>query len=51
MLQAAGPSELHAYVVIGLTAGVRTEEARTLRWDHVVIWIPSLKKWQPVTEV
>ncbi|MGP3937542.1 site-specific integrase [Nonomuraea sp. KM88] len=50
MLQAAESSELHAYVVLSLTTGVRTEEARALRWDHVVAWIPSLKAWQPVTE-
>ncbi|MEO3889111.1 site-specific integrase [Nonomuraea sp. B5E05] len=50
MLQAAASFELHAYVVLSLTTGVRTEEARALRWDHVVAWIPSLKAWQPVTE-
>ncbi|MGW7484403.1 tyrosine-type recombinase/integrase [Nonomuraea muscovyensis] len=50
VLQAAESSELHAYVVISLTTGIRTEEARALRWDHVVAWIPSLKKWQPVTQ-
>ncbi|MFI7639112.1 tyrosine recombinase XerC [Nonomuraea sp. NPDC049400] len=50
MLKAAESSELHAYVVLSLTTGVRTEEARALRWDHVVAWIPSLKAWQPVTE-
>ncbi|MGV9376554.1 site-specific integrase [Nonomuraea sp. NPDC003707] len=51
VLKAAEVSELHAYVVISLTTGVRTEEARALRWDHVVAWIPSLKTWHPVTEV
>ncbi|WP_250574877.1 tyrosine-type recombinase/integrase [Nonomuraea sediminis] len=51
VLKAAEPSELYAYVVISLTTGIRTEEARALRWDHVVAWIPKLKKWQPVTEV
>ncbi|YCK42707.1 tyrosine-type recombinase/integrase [Actinomadura sp. ATCC 39365] len=30
--------------------GIRTEEARALRWNHVVAWTPSLKQWQPVTE-
>ncbi|MGN9784950.1 hypothetical protein ACTMTF_26200 [Nonomuraea sp. ZG12] len=50
MLKAAESSELHAYVVLSLTTGVRTEEARALRWDHVVAWIPSLKAWHPVTE-
>lgn len=51
MLKAAESSELHAYVVISLTTGIRTEEARVLRWDHVVAWIPQLKSWRPVTEV
>ncbi|MEO3798286.1 site-specific integrase [Nonomuraea sp. B10E15] len=50
MLKAAESSELHAYVVLSLTTGVRTEEARALCWDHVVAWIPGLKAWQPVTE-
>ncbi|GAB1819310.1 tyrosine-type recombinase/integrase [Herbidospora sp. RD11066] len=51
VLKAAESSELHAYVVISLTTGVRTEEARALRWDHVVAWLPASKTWQPVTEV
>ncbi|MFC4116486.1 site-specific integrase [Nonomuraea zeae] len=50
VLRAAKSSELHAYVVISLTTGVRTEEARALRWDHVITWIPDLKAWHPVTE-
>jgi integrase len=50
VLKAAQSSELHAYVVISLTTGIRTEEARALRWDHVVAWIPNLKQWRPVTE-
>jgi integrase len=30
------PAELmHAYIVLSLLAGLRTEEARALRWDHV----------------
>jgi integrase len=35
LLEAAGDSRLNAYVVLSLTVGVRTEEARGLRWDHV----------------
>ncbi|WP_343948212.1 site-specific integrase [Nonomuraea longicatena] len=50
VLKASKPSPLHAYVVISLTTGVRTEEARALRWDHVVVWVPKLKTWRPVTE-
>ena len=32
-----------------LLAGVRTEEAGALRWDHVVAWTGG--QWRPVTEV
>jgi hypothetical protein len=31
--------------------GIRTEEARVLRWDHVVAWVAKVKAWRPVTEV
>lgn len=29
------PSLMHAYIVLCLLAGIRTEEARASRWDHV----------------
>jgi integrase len=32
--QAAGP-RMHPYVMLSLCTGVRTEEARALRWEHV----------------
>jgi integrase len=35
LLQAAKESRLNAYVVLSLTVGIRTEEARELHWDHV----------------
>ena len=35
LLKAAGESRLNAYVVLSLTVGVRTEEARQLCWDHL----------------
>jgi integrase len=35
LLEAARESRLNAYVLLSLTVGVRTEEARELRWDHV----------------
>ena len=41
---------LHAYVVLSLMTGVRTEEARALLWSHVVAWVPEAKEWRPVTE-
>ena len=35
LLEAASESRLNAYVVLSLTVGIRTEEARELRWDHI----------------
>ena len=35
LIQTARPYGLYAYVVLSLLVGVRTEEARALRWDHV----------------
>src|SRR6185437_14692609 len=35
LLDVARDSRLNAYVVLSLTVGIRTEEARDLRWDHV----------------
>jgi integrase len=35
LLEAARESRLNAYVVLSLTVGIRSEEARELRWDHV----------------
>ena len=31
--------------------GIRTEEARALRWDHVVSWVDDATSWQPVTAI
>jgi integrase len=35
LLEAARKSRLNAYVVLSVTVGIRTEEARGLRWDHL----------------
>ena len=35
LLDAVCESRLNAYVVLSLGTGIRTEEARELRWDHV----------------
>jgi len=35
ILDAARESRLNAYVVLSLTVGIRTEEARELCWDHI----------------
>jgi integrase len=51
LLQAAEGRRLHAYVALSLLAGIRTEEARALRWDHLVTWVDDAAGWQPVTTV
>jgi integrase len=35
VLQAAERSRMHAYIVVSLLTGARTEELRALTWDHV----------------
>ncbi|WP_243789768.1 tyrosine recombinase XerC [Saccharopolyspora gloriosae] len=35
VLKASEKSPLHAYIVLSLLIGARTEELRALRWDHV----------------
>ena len=49
LLAAAEGTRLHAYVVLSLLIGIRTEEARALRWDHVLTWVNDDAGWQPVT--
>jgi integrase len=51
VLVAAEGSRLEAYVTLSLMAGIRTEEARALRWEHVVVWVDGATGWQPVSEV
>ena len=48
LMEAAKCTRLEAYITLSLLTGLRTEEARALRWDHVVAWAGS--QWQPVTE-
>ena len=50
LLAAAEDTRWHAYVTLSLLVGVRTEEARALRWDHVVRWVDEVGGWIPVTE-
>jgi integrase len=38
---------MHAYIVVSLTTGLRTEEIRGLRWDHVVALVDG--RWLPVS--
>ena len=39
LLAAAQGTRWQAYVALSLLVGIRTEEARALRWDHVVTWV------------
>jgi integrase len=48
LMAAARGTRLEAYVILSLLSGVRTEEARALRWDHVVAWVSA--QWRPVAE-
>jgi integrase len=48
LMAAAKGTALEAYIVVSLLSGVRTEEARALRWDHVVAWVDE--QWVPVAE-
>jgi integrase len=48
LMAAAKGTSLEAYIVVSLLSGVRTEEARALRWDHVVALVDG--QWRPVSE-
>ncbi|MGH3303458.1 MAG: site-specific integrase [Streptosporangiaceae bacterium] len=50
MMRAAEKDRLNAYVVLSLATGIRTEEARALRWEHVGLDgdPPSLRVWSSV---
>ena len=50
VLDRARRSRLYAYIALSLMTGIRTEEARKLRWDHVVAWVDEDGRWQPVTK-
>jgi integrase len=49
LMEAARGTKLEAYIVMSLLIGIRTEEIRALRWDHVVAWADG--QWRPVAEV
>jgi integrase len=48
VLKAAEGSRLSAYLVLCLMTGIRTEEARALRWDHVDLDAASIAVWRSV---
>jgi len=49
LLAAAKGTRLEAYIVVSLLTGLRTEEVRALRSDHVVAWVGG--RWNPVSKV
>ena len=49
LLAAAQSTRWQAYVALSLLVGIRTEEARALRWDHVVTWVDDAAGWLPFT--
>jgi integrase len=51
LFEYAAENRMHAYVVVSLLTGIRTEEARALHWTHVVAWVEDDAEWHPVTEV
>jgi integrase len=50
VLRAAEADRLHAYVVVSLLTGVRTEEARALTWEHIVAYDDDTRQWLPVSQ-
>jgi len=48
LMAAARGTRLEAYITLSLLTGLRTEEARALRWDHVMAWVAG--QWEPVSE-
>jgi integrase len=48
VLDAAKDSRLGAYVILCLLTGIRTEEARALRWDHLDLDAASVAVWRSV---
>jgi integrase len=48
LLTAAEGGRLHNYVVVSLLGGLRTEEVRALRWDHVDLEAGTVAVWRSV---
>ena len=48
LLEAAEDSRLHAFIVLCLLTGVRSEEARALTWDHVDLDAGTISVWRSV---
>ena len=48
LLEAAEQSRLHAFIVLCLLTGVRSEEARALTWQHVDLDAGTIMVWRSV---
>ncbi len=48
LLEAAAKSRLHAFIVLCLLTGVRSEEARALTWDYVNLDAGTIMVWRSV---
>ena len=48
LLEAAEQSRLHAFIVLCLLTGVRSEEARALTWEHVDLQAGTISVWRSV---
>ena len=48
LLEAAEASRLHAFIVLCLLTGVRSEEARALTWEHVDLEAGTILVWRSV---
>jgi integrase len=48
VMDAARGTWLEACITLSLLTGLRTEEARALRWNHVVAWVGD--QWRPVAD-
>ena len=48
LLEASRRHRLHAYVLLSLITGIRSEEAQALRWDHVDLDASTISVWRPV---
>jgi integrase len=48
LVYSARESRLHAYIVLCLTTGIRTEEARALHWSEVNLLEPSVAVYRSV---
>jgi integrase len=49
LLAAAEGTRMHAYVALCLATGIRTEEARALRWEHLEFGDPDVRPRVPAS--